>query len=388
MTKRDIQEQLDLEQSRITLESFSNELWQDFKRSIFTRPEDDAIMAQRLSVVEQRLGIESLEDALAFTKRIAIAGQQRFGKFVETVQVFLDDTGQKEVERMRGLLGHVQGEAHGVFVDAKLANRLQIQGDVPKAFDKTLGEFHALGNRVLTRLVPHTAEIITKAATLIGPDYPRTAEAFRQQIDELLTFVHKAGDPVHLLDSTMLQYVGLGGRHLFNTLDHTPPPPSVSDEAELNEVRGYIAHSSIYRLNKKIDRIVGVAYNPRLPILDRHQIQTVIEQCEHLSTFIVRLVAVAKHHTRDFDGDYVSGRLVANLKQMRGGLVNDKDTHHLKDTGQPVEHAERVRAEVLGEYFRLSLLDHMATLESLCTLAIETHKTLSAYVHASLNHHK
>lgn len=382
MAHRDPHEPFDFEGSRIALESISDELWRDFKNDIHIRHEDNVIMARRLDDVESRYGLESLEDALAFTKRIAVAGQQRFGKFIESVQVFLDETGQKEVDRLRGLIDQAHGDGHGIFVDAKLANRLQVNGDVPKTFDKVLGDFHQIGDRILTTYVPHVSEIVTKAGGIVGPQYPRTSEEFAKQIDTLLTLVHRAGDPRHLLEAPVFNFVGLGGRRLFHNTGQ------VSSTRSSDVVRQYVAGARVYKLNHKAGRVEGTAYNARLPVLDRAGVRAAIDHCDRLSAFIVKVLAVAKHHAHDFDGDYIAGRLVANLKEMRGIVKKDAATNILHDTGQQVEHKERESAEILGEYFRLSMLDHLTLLESLSTLAIEMHKSLSAYVHASLNHYK
>lgn len=390
MTQRDPHEPFDFEGSRIALESVSDELWRDFKNDIHIRHEDNAIMARHLTAVEARFGFESLEDALAFTKRVAVAGQQRFGKFIESVQVFLDDTGQKEVDRLRGLLDQAHGDGQGIFVDAKLANRLQVNGDIPKSFDKVFSDFHQLSDRVMAAYVPHISEVVTKAGGVVGPQYPRTSEEFAKQIATLVTLVHHAGDPRRLLEASMFNFVGLGGRRLFQSTGRAPSTHTAGKEPgePLSEIRRYVADGSVYKLNHKTGRVEGTAYNARLPVLDRSGARSAIEQCDRLSALIVKILAVAKHHAHDFDGAYIAGRLVANLKEMRGNVKKDAVTNVLHDTGQQVEHKERESAEVLGEYFRLSILDHLTLLESLSTLAIEMHKSLSAYVHASLNHYK
>ena len=115
------------DECRIALESIQNDRWRDFQHGIALRPEDDAVLLTQIGRVEEQYGLESSEfltQAWDVTKRLTAASQKRVGLVIESVQVFLDDSGQKEVERMSRLLEETQGDGSGVFVNQKLADRL------------------------------------------------------------------------------------------------------------------------------------------------------------------------------------------------------------------------------------------------------------------------
>ncbi len=382
-----------LDECRIALESIQNDRWRDFQHDVVNRPEDHAILMAQIRQLETTYGLESAEflmQAWDVTKRLSAASQKRIGLVIESVQVFLDDSGKKETERMTRLLEETQGDGIGVFVDQKLANRLQIKGDVPVTFDRDVENLRRFSDHITDQTVPKIANLLHRAAVTIGPHYVRTTEELQSHLEKLLKDVVDAGEPTQWFPDDAVKFMTVGGRQLLtlNPTHETATRATPHDSEIVAQVRELILAGARYRIERDPGKVAGTAYNPRLPVLSRHQVSDVIKQCEQLTSLIVKLVATYKHHRNDADGNYIALRLADDLKAMKGKAQSDKNTQSLHDTGHFVGHEERQQAEALGQYYRLSLLNHLDLLEGLCALSIRTHQSLSAYVHASLAHYR
>ena len=381
------------DECRIALESIQSDRWRDFQHGIALRPEDHAVLLTQIGRVEEQYGLESSEfltQAWDVTKRLTAASQKRVGLVIESVQVFLDDSGQKEVERMSRLLEETQGDGSGVFVNQKLADRLQIKGDVPKTFDQSIAALRKFSDHITDQTVPKIANVLHHASVTLGPSYVRTTEELQSHLDKLLKYALEAGPPTQWLPADAIRFVTLGGRHLVtqNPTHESATRSTPHDGEMVAQLREHIKTGALYRITRDPSRVDGTAYNARLPVLSRHQIGDVIRQCEQLTALITKLIATYKHHRKDADGSYIAQHLADNLSAMKGKVSSDKNTQSLHDTGHFVSHEERQRAEALGQFYRLPLMDHLTLLEGLCAISIRIHQSLSTYVHASLAHYR
>jgi hypothetical protein len=366
-----------LDAADVALESIANDLNAVVRDGGGQNPMEAAIAVRRWNTLAGRFGFESESSAVgtvwAVMKKITSASAERFGKVVESIQIYFDKSGGKEIDRLRRLLEENRGDGEGVMTDQSLATSLNVNGRVPSDFGEATHKLVGLVH-LLEKIVPSMAAVSKQAyAVCEQAQTPANREELSKHLKALVDIVIAAPSPVAQLPSALFHEQFVGGRRFAE--EHQIKPLKNASVPERNASKLLELVSSL-KFALSGPKPVQPAVNPRLPVLNREQIKDLLGHCEQLTDALHHLLVLAKNHSKDATGSAIAQHLDAVF-------ANIAREHPFKI---PAE--DKARADWLKLYFQSNLTNPKRLIESGLRILADAHKAYASYIHASIQQFK
>lgn len=366
-----------LDTADLALESLAEDLSAVVQNGDGRDPMETAIAARRWDALAGQFGFENESSAISnvwgVMKKITAASAERFGKIVESIQIYFDKSGGKEIDRLRRLLEENRGDGEGVITDQSLATSLNINGRVPTDFSEATHKLVGLVH-LLEKVVPSVATVSKEAYALCEKiETPANREALNKHLSELVAVVLKAPSPVAQFPSALFHEQFLGGRRFT---EERPIKPLKNASVPERNASKLLELVSGLKFTLAAPKAAQAAVNPRLPVLNREQIKDLLKLCEELTDALHHLLKLANTHSKDASGSAIAQHLDAVFANIA------------KDHPFKIPAEDKARADWLKLYFQSQLTNPKRLIESGLRILADAHKAYAEYIHASLKQFK
>lgn len=367
----------ELDAADLALESFTNDLSTVVREGDGQNPMEAAIAARRWNVLAGRFGFESettvVGNVWGVMKKITLASAERFGKIVESIQIYFDKSGGKGIDRLRRVLEENRGDGEGVVTDQSLATSLNIDGKVPTDFSEPTRKLVGLV-KLLEKAVPPMAAVSKEAYALCEKiETPADSAALSKHLEALSAVVLKQPSPVTHFPSAVLHEQFVGGRRF--AAEHTVKITKNASTSAKNPPK-LLALVTSLTFTLGSHKPQQAAINPRLPVLNREQIKDLLAECEQLTDALHHLLVLAKNHSKEATGSAIAQHLDAVFANIA------------KEHGFKVAPEDRARAEWLKVYFQSQMTNPKRLIEAGLRIVADAHKAYSDYIETSIKHFK
>lgn len=318
-----------------------------------------------------------------FIRKTINATHARFAHVVEAMRVRLDKTGALEVKRLRREIDAVEGDGGGVFVNQRLADRLQIHGDTPKDFGDPVVDLLELTKHFLQDVLPKLSHLNKEAASIAVISDAEKAAEFSEDMLRLVKLLAQYGAPMEHFPAKHRAAIYPGGRRLFHPVKTLP----IKDHEGLTDAESRAVYTAITETTVGLDRkgynVRDKSYTGRLPVLSKDEMFAMVRLIEHLSDSLKKLLNAAQVYRTDPPPAALTLYIHSTLQWMKGDVVMGADGK-TTDTAIQITSEDRARASWAADYFQLTLNDHLALLEAFYNVTFAVYESYVDYVRASL----
>lgn len=380
-----------LAESALSLESLQDDTFESLRAGELNSREVSMLDTQ-LSIATEafdktQLAVDAAKTAWSFVKKTVNAAHVRFAHVVEDMRVRFDKTGVQEIKRLHRLVAEAQGDGGGVMHNQRLANRLQIRGDVPKDFGQPATELMQLSSHFVKDVLPKLSHLNKEAAGIFVSSEKHKPEEFSEDLSRLMKVIHAYGAPTSHFQAKDLKAVYPGGRHVFFPVKVTPS----RGHTEVQDPESLAIRKAVEEATVGVDRkgynVHDKAYLDKIPVLSREELHEMLRLCELLSDSMRRLLGAAEVYRLDPPPQALSLYIELAMREMKQGVqrIHNGSVEH---STVEVTSEDRARARWVADYFRLSLNDHLAILETLYNVTHGVFESYVDYVRACLAQYK
>lgn len=386
-------------QSTAALESALNQIELDLEaqRSFMSRHLQAALEGETTIPALEMLGndlgiVPGNEDFKSFAAAASNAIGAKLKRFAESVAIFFDGTGKKELARLRREVEEVTGEARkGVISDRELANQFSIGSqevrDVPGAMQKVVEFINALTDDYVPAILDRDAEYWH---VLSSSRYFRSEgvelDTIGEMIDDMMTEVARH-HPTHLskLPDNGLT-IFMGGRKLFT---ESKPPQFSLDRGANNP-----ADTKVLRALQELTvsgagragatNVTAQTHTGVIKTLSQQEMRDQLEHIERMVQLLERVKAIFQGTRRGNVQSQIQ-TILSTVEKLESYDVHNKDGSFVETiTTSNLDRADSNRLKLLIAYITHSQFDLASLLINATHLIVGQYKAHVSYVKASM----
>lgn len=350
----------------------------------------DDVNSMSYALESMGVGMEGvLSTSWEVIKGLSSLASKAFIKTFETIGVWLDKTGTKELERLRKRLDASSADGAGIAKSESIARALTIEGSLIVNHVQHIEKLVAFSKTISDQVCSQVALTARKVYTDVGMSRADDPEEFHALVHKVMSTLSHSRPTIDLLGPKNLSTKFIGDRSLFTERSKpfdVKPPVKVKDAETLKVIDAL--NAATVGVSGSPGKIKAIANSNRVAILTRSEIEELLKALEKLSDELYRLKGLSKFYSNDPYCSTSFYLLHHRQNKVEGEMVYDKENDRYYASGQSIDTDDKFRTSVLGQYLRMDLMDHKLIFQKNTRLLISVFQSYVDYIYFSLKYHR